>query len=122
MTEPVLRSFSLYKMYMHIRTYIRIRTRTIGAKVKTFFGVGSPLKTFLKQPPQVNEHNLFLFIPASNCGIQMTLSPLSTLRPHHNVTVQDLSCKKMEAIASEGRAKGPNWYHHWLQGLGEMGI
>ena len=30
--------------------------------VKTFFGVGSSLEILVKQPPQVNEHNLFLLL------------------------------------------------------------
>ena len=31
--------------------------------LKTFFWVGSLLKILVKQPPQVNEHNLFLLLP-----------------------------------------------------------
>ena len=41
-----------------VSTYVR----QVLAWVKTFFGVGSLLETPVKQPPQVNEHNLFLFI------------------------------------------------------------
>ena len=40
-----------------VSTYVR----QVLAWVKTFFGVGSLVETPVKQPPQVNEHNLFLF-------------------------------------------------------------
>ena len=44
-------------------TLVSTYVRQVLARVKTDFGVASLLETPVKQPPQVNEHNLFLFLP-----------------------------------------------------------